>query len=101
VSTKPGELHTKARTTIDGDLIVVVRNALTHGERLLADSEHRPEVLALRSAFQDTMRADCITSVQTLTGRTVMAFMSANHIDPDLAAEIFVLEAQSPPPASA
>ena len=27
-----------------------------------------------------------------LTGRKVVAFMSANHIDPDLAAEIFVLD---------
>ena len=28
-----------------------------------------------------------------LTGRTVVAMMSANHIDPDLAAEIYVLDA--------
>jgi len=27
-----------------------------------------------------------------LTGRRVIAFMSANHLDPDLGAEIFVLE---------
>ena len=92
-----GRGPTKARTTIDGNLIVVlVQNTLTHGERSLADAEHQREVLALRSAFQETMRADCITSVQTLTGRTVLAFMSANHIDPDLAAEIFVLEAETP-----
>jgi hypothetical protein len=35
---------------------------------------------------------DAIASVEELTGRTVTAFMSANHIDPDLAAELFVLE---------
>ena len=87
-----GRGPTKARTTIDGDLIVVlVADSLTRGERRLADGEHGSEVLALRRAYQQTMRAECVASVQSLTGRTVQAFMSANHIDPDLAAEIFVL----------
>jgi hypothetical protein len=39
--------------------------------------------------------ADCIAVVEDLTGRTVIAFMSANHIDPDLAAETFVLAPRS------
>jgi hypothetical protein len=30
--------------------------------------------------------------VETITGRRVLAFMSNNHIDPNLAAELFVLE---------
>ena len=30
--------------------------------------------------------------VEELSGRRVMAFMSNNHIDPDLAVEIFVLQ---------
>ena len=38
------------------------------------------------------MREDAIASVEQLTGRKVTAFMSANHIEPDLAAELFVLE---------
>jgi uncharacterized protein YbcI len=38
------------------------------------------------------MRSDCVAAIEDLTGRTVIAFMSANHIDPDLAAEVFVLE---------
>ena len=46
----------------------------------------------MRRAYQDAMRSDCVAAVQDLTGRTVQAFMSANHIHPDLAAEIFVLE---------
>ena len=47
---------------------------------------------AARRAYQDAMRSDCIAAIEDLAGRTVIAFMSANHIDPDLAAEIFVLE---------
>jgi hypothetical protein len=38
------------------------------------------------------MGADLIEIVETHTERTVVAFMSDNHIDPDLAAEIFILE---------
>jgi hypothetical protein len=30
--------------------------------------------------------------VQELSGRRVVAFMSNNHIDPDLAVEVFILE---------
>jgi uncharacterized protein YbcI len=38
------------------------------------------------------LREDAIASIEKLTGRKVIAFMSASHIDPDLAAELFVLE---------
>jgi uncharacterized protein YbcI len=83
----------RARTTVDGDLVVVlVEDSLTRGERALVRGEHRAEVLALRRAYQSAMRAECVAGVETLTGRRVLAFMSANHVDPDLAAEIFVLE---------
>jgi uncharacterized protein YbcI len=95
-----GRGPTKARTTIDRDLIVVMlQNTLTAGERYLAGSDRAEQVLAMRRAYQEAMSADCITAIEDLAGRTVIAFMSANHIDPDLAAEIFVLEPQAPPAA--
>jgi uncharacterized protein YbcI len=94
-----GRGPTKARTTIDGDLIVVVlQNSLTPGERYLADQNRGEQVLDMRRAYQDAMRTDCIAAVENLTSRTVTAFMSANHIDPDLAAEVFILKPQSPTP---
>jgi hypothetical protein len=37
------------------------------------------------------MKANAIASVEELTGRSVTAFMSCNHLDPDVAAEVFVL----------
>lgn len=95
-----GRGPTKARTTIDRDLIVVMlQNTLTAGERYLAGSDRQEQVLAMRRAYQDAMRSDCVAAIEDLAGRTVIAFMSANHIDPDLAAEIFVLEPQAPPSA--
>lgn len=41
------------------------------------------------------MRSDLIAVVEERTGRRVAAFMSDNHIDPDFAAEVFVLEPAS------
>jgi uncharacterized protein YbcI len=88
-----GRGPTKARTTIDRDLIVVLlQNGLTPGERYLAESNRGEQVLEMRRAYQDAMSSDCVAAIEGLTGRTVLAFMSANHIDPDLAAETFVLK---------
>ena len=41
------------------------------------------------------MRDDLVAAVEMLMERKVIAFMSANHIDPDMATEIFVMQ----PPA--
>jgi hypothetical protein len=38
------------------------------------------------------MRTSCSREIEQLTGRTVIGFMSDNHIDPDLAVEVFILE---------
>lgn len=38
------------------------------------------------------MREEGSAQVAALTGRNVLAMMSANHLDPDLGAEIFVLD---------
>jgi uncharacterized protein YbcI len=88
-----GRGPTSARTTVDGELVVVVlRESMTQGERTLVRDGKADEVLQLRRAFQDTMSADLVAVVERLTERTVQAFMSANHIDPDAAAEIFLLD---------
>jgi uncharacterized protein YbcI len=84
---------TRARTSIRDNLVVVLlEDTLTKGERRLVRKGRDHRVIDYRREFQDAMRDDAIASVEELTGRKVMAFMSANHIDPDLAAELFVLE---------
>ena len=90
-----GRGPTRARAHINRDTItVVLHDTLTKGERRLASDGHAPEVLQTRAIFQELMRAELVASVEDLTGRTVAAFMSANHIDPDMAVETFVLEPQ-------
>jgi uncharacterized protein YbcI len=94
-----GRGPTKARTTIDGDLVVtLLRDTLTKGERRLADLGEVDSVLDMRRAFQRSMCDEASAAVGALVGRKVIGFMSANHADPDLAVEVFVLEpAESDP----
>jgi uncharacterized protein YbcI len=82
----------RARTTITDDMVVILMaDILLQAERnLVADGKERL-VMDLRREFQDTMRDDLIGLVEEKVGRKVAAFMSANHLEPDLAAEIFVL----------
>ena len=46
----------------------------------------------MRTAFQDTMELQFTETIEELSGREVVAFMSAIHHDPDLALEAFVLK---------
>ncbi len=83
----------RARTTMGEDLIVCVMGAtLTKAELSLVRNGKHEVVLQGRRAFQDTIQGDAEDAVYELTGRRVSAFMSTNHIDPDLAVEIFVLK---------
>jgi uncharacterized protein YbcI len=92
---RTGRGPTKARTYINTDAItVVLQDTLTKGERSLVAGGNAPRVLETRAIFQELMRPELVASVENLTSRTVMAFMSANHIDPDIAVETFILDPQ-------
>jgi uncharacterized protein YbcI len=89
-----GKGPTKARTIHSGKLVVcVLEDTMTKAERSLATNGKVDHVLGIRRAFQELMEENLSAAVQTLTGRKVVAFMSANHVAPDLAAEVFVLDA--------
>jgi uncharacterized protein YbcI len=88
-----GRGPTKARTTIDGNLVVVLlRDGMTTAEKNLVRAGREAEVQQLRRAFQETMRVDLVETVERLTNGKVTAFMSVSHSEPDVAAEIFVME---------
>jgi uncharacterized protein YbcI len=93
MSSYTGRGPTRAWTSIDGDLIsVVLRDTLTTGERSLVADSRAQLVLDTRKAYQNTMGDEAIAGVEEITGRKVAAFLSDNHIDPDIAVETFVLE---------
>ena len=71
---------------------MLLHDSMTHGEQTLAQAGKEAEVLQIRRTFQETMRPSLVEAVEGLTERTVVTFMSANAIDPDAAAEIFVLD---------
>jgi uncharacterized protein YbcI len=99
-----GRGPTRARTTVADDLIVcVLADTLTNGERKLVGGGEERLVLEQRSTFQRLMRDEAVDAIEGLTGRKVAAFMSNNHIDPDMAVETFVLARQhgTPRPADA
>jgi uncharacterized protein YbcI len=87
-----GRGPTKARTYINEDLIsVVLQDTLTTGERTLCRDGQAQLVLATRKAYQNTMGPQMIAAIERYSGRRVFAFLSDNHIDPDVAIESFVL----------
>jgi uncharacterized protein YbcI len=88
-----GRGPTQARAEITGDLCtIVLADMLTKAEKKLASDGEAEMVLDMRREFQLTMRDDLIAAVEGALGRKVVAFMSDNHLDPDLAIEVFVLE---------
>jgi uncharacterized protein YbcI len=98
MSVYTGRGPTKAWTSIDGDLIsVVLRDTLTKGEQSLVADSRGQLVLDMRKAYQNTMGKDLVAGVEEISGRKVIAFLSDNHIDPDIAIETFVLEPRAQP----
>jgi uncharacterized protein YbcI len=88
-----GRGPTQARTLINRDSVMILfGDTLTKGERKLAEVGDAAVVLQMRHRFQQAMREDLTSLVEGQLERKVVAFMSANHLDPDMAAEVFVLE---------
>jgi uncharacterized protein YbcI len=88
-----GRGPTKAKTTIgENGIFVVLQDSLTVGERSLTEAGEGAAVLDLRRRWQRVMEHDVSREIEELTGRRIAGFMSDNHIDPDLAVEVFVLE---------
>jgi uncharacterized protein YbcI len=88
-----GRGPTKARTVISKDTVaIVLGDTLTKGERTLVDMGEYEHVFRTRRSYQELMRDDLVQLVEKLSGRTVEAFFSDNHIDPDYAVEFFLLD---------
>jgi uncharacterized protein YbcI len=70
---------------------------LTTAERTLIRCGHGQQVLEVRRALDATMHKRSRPLVEELTGRSVIAAMATHHLDPDLAVEIFMLDAAPDP----
>jgi uncharacterized protein YbcI len=91
-----GRGPTDCRTYLQPDLVVLVlAGGYTAGEQTLFEAGRWHDVRHARLAWQDSMEARFVDTIEQLTHRTVKAFMSANHQEPDLSVELFVLAPQN------
>ena len=77
----------------DRIVVVVMADVLNHAEKHLAQNGNHGDIGAARHLYQTEMEAEFRAAVERLTGRKVIAFLSANNLEPDLAGEIFILDA--------
>jgi uncharacterized protein YbcI len=73
-------------------VVTVLQEAMTKADHSSARNGNGEAVLAIRRLFKDAMREELTRSVEQLTGQRVAAFMSDNHLDPDMAVEVFILD---------
>jgi len=86
------------RTTLARDhAIVFLEDIYTPLERTLIDAGDWQMVKSTRQAFQMAMGPAMVDVVDGVLGRKVSAFMSQVHLNPDVAAELFILEPTDKP----
>jgi uncharacterized protein YbcI len=84
----------KAKTYALDDIIVVVMrgSGFTPLEQTIMDSGEPDRVIAMREDFQRVMAVRYKQTIEELTGRNVVAFLSQAHVEPDITMEIFFVD---------
>ena len=93
-----------AKTLLLGDdlLACVLGGVYTDVEKTMIELQKSTVVQETRSAFQNAMQHKFIAAVERLSGRDVLAFISNQHVGPDIEIELFMLRplaAEGPQPA--
>jgi uncharacterized protein YbcI len=88
-----GRGATETRTIFQRNFVIVfLEDIYTPMEKTLLKDGRQEGVKQTRQLFQMAMRAEFSAAVEEITGRKVIQFMSQVAFDPDMAAEVFVLE---------
>jgi uncharacterized protein YbcI len=84
----------KAKTYALDDIIVVVMrgSGFTALEQTIMDSGEPDRVIAMREDFQRVMATRYKETIEELTERKVLAFLSQAHVEPDITMEIFFVD---------
>jgi uncharacterized protein YbcI len=84
----------KAKTYAIDDLVVVVMrgSGFTPLEQTIMDDDGADRVVAMRHDFQRVMSDRYRETIEQLTGRKVVAFLSQAHVEPDITIEIFFVD---------
>jgi uncharacterized protein YbcI len=83
-----------AKTMMLGDDLIacVLGGVYTDVEKTMIEIQKGPIVQETRSAFQRAMQHKFIAVVERLSGREVLAFISNQHVGPDIEIELFMLK---------
>jgi uncharacterized protein YbcI len=78
---------------LGGDLLACVLGGVyTDVEKTMIELQRTTIVQDTRNAFQNAMQQKFIATIERLTGRHVLAFISNHHVGPDMEIELFLLE---------
>jgi len=82
-----------ARTQLlGGDLLACVLGGIyTDVEQTMIELERGGVVRETRSVFQHAMQHKFIAAVERLSGREVLAFITDQHVGPDMEIQLFML----------
>ena len=82
-----------AKTLLLGDdlLACVLAGVYTDVEKTMIEIQRSTIVQDTRNDFQNAMQHKFINSVERLSGRDVLAFISNHHVGPDIEIELFLL----------
>jgi uncharacterized protein YbcI len=88
----------KAKTYALDDIVVVVMrgSGFTALEQTIMDSGQPTRVVAMREEFQTVMADRYRETIERLTGRRVVAFLSQAHVEPDITVEMFFVDGPLP-----
>ena len=88
-----GRIPVTAKSQLMGDdvLTCVMGGVYTEVEKTMIELQRSAVVQETRSAFQQAMQHRFIDEIQRLSGRRVLAFISNQHVGPDIEIELFVL----------
>jgi uncharacterized protein YbcI len=93
-----GKGPTKAKTFLVNDTVLcMLKGGFTIVEKTLIDNGRKQAVHDIRHSFQAAMEEQFTNVVEDALGRKVIAYMSTVHSDPDISAELFVLEPEGEP----
>lgn len=92
-----GKGPTSAKTFYMGDAVVTfLWEGFTKVEETLIATGRAETVALLRRSLQTAMEEEFAAVVEGATGRSVIAFMSQVHVDPNMAVDVFLLAPQEP-----
>jgi uncharacterized protein YbcI len=87
-----GPIRTTAHRAGPNLLVILLENGHTDAEKSMRAAGHIQELLGGRRLLQVLIEDELKESVERILGVSVLTMLSATRLDPDLSAEIFLLD---------